>query len=69
MSESKKEVEEIANKVSMKMQDALNDINRTVQKLKEDVEGGVKKAETLTVQHPIEALAVAFIAGLAIGGV
>jgi ElaB/YqjD/DUF883 family membrane-anchored ribosome-binding protein len=67
--ESKKEVEEIVSKVSMKMQDVLEQINNSMQKLKQDIEGGAKKAETLTIEHPGAALGVAFIAGLAIGGV
>jgi ElaB/YqjD/DUF883 family membrane-anchored ribosome-binding protein len=69
MSVDKKEADEIVNKVSAKMQDALDQVNRGVQKIRQDIEGGVNKAETLTIQHPGTALAVAFIAGLAIGGV
>jgi ElaB/YqjD/DUF883 family membrane-anchored ribosome-binding protein len=67
--ETKKEVEEIANKVSAKIQDTLDQLNNGVKKLRQDIEGGVNKAETLTIQHPGAALAVAFLAGLAVGGV
>ncbi|MGD0330104.1 MAG: hypothetical protein ABSB40_06605 [Nitrososphaeria archaeon] len=49
MSVEKKEVEEIANKVSSKIQDSLDQVNRGIQKLREDVEGGVDKAQTLTI--------------------
>jgi ElaB/YqjD/DUF883 family membrane-anchored ribosome-binding protein len=69
MSVEKKEVEEIANKVSSKIQDSLDQVNRGIQKLREDVEGGVDKAQTLTIEHPGAALAVVFLAGLAVGGV
>jgi ElaB/YqjD/DUF883 family membrane-anchored ribosome-binding protein len=68
-SESKKEAEEMTGKVGMKMQEMLSEINRNVLKLKEDVEEGVTKAETMTKEHPGTALAVAFVAGLAVGGV
>jgi ElaB/YqjD/DUF883 family membrane-anchored ribosome-binding protein len=67
--ETKKEADEIANKVSSKIQDSLDQVNRGIQKLREDVEGGVDKAQTLTIEHPGAALAVAFLAGLAVGGV
>ncbi|MGD0329573.1 MAG: hypothetical protein ABSB40_03900 [Nitrososphaeria archaeon] len=67
-SESKKENEEITGKVGMKMQEMLNEINRNVLMLKEDVEEDVKKAETMTKEHPGTALTVAFVAGLAVGG-
>ncbi|MGD0331035.1 MAG: hypothetical protein ABSB40_11460 [Nitrososphaeria archaeon] len=50
-------------------QDSLDQVNRGIQKLREDVEGGVDKAQTLTIEHPGAALAVAFLAGLAVGGV
>ncbi len=67
--ESKKETEEMMGKAGIKMQEMLSEINRNVLKLKEDVEEGVKKAETMTKEHPGTALAVAFVAGLAVGGV
>ena len=65
---SKKETEEMMDKAGMKMQEMLSEINQSVLQLKEDVEEGVKKAEMITKEHPGAALAVAFVAGLAVGG-